>query len=326
MIDDVKKKPRRRRNKEEEEEEVKPAEPEGPSELEKAKAGALSLFEEDERRKESKENRAKSKKVAEIKGSSEDILPPISLLRAEAERPRKRPEPAKEEPVVVDLVEGGEEEAPEAEDSEETPENVIHLKPPIIVKDLAEALGLKPFKVIQDLIAFEVFATPDKSVEPDIAEKICEKHGFVFEKERREKGGGVHKVEEVVEEPAPPEEEKEDEMALRPPIITPASNTASPNRRKPSAVPTGVCHSRLSISGSVMPVMSPVSLAPLNMKDKIAAAIPRQANPAAKVRVSRSLNMSVAKTVPAAVKTPRYSANFATIAAIPQTSSIAIER
>ncbi|MFV1994482.1 MAG: translation initiation factor IF-2 [Verrucomicrobiales bacterium] len=98
--------------------------------------------------------------------------------------------------------------------------NIIHIKPPIIVKDLAEMMGVKPFKLIQDLMELDVFANPSQSVEPDVAAAICEKHGFVFEKEKREKGAGVHKVEEVVEEPPPVEEVKEEELQLRAPIIT----------------------------------------------------------------------------------------------------------
>ena len=38
--------------------------------------------------------------------------------------------------------------------------------------------------------------------------------------ERREKGGGVHKVEQVVVAPPPPVIEKEEELKLRAPIIT----------------------------------------------------------------------------------------------------------
>src|SRR4029079_17476228 len=45
-------------------------------------------------------------------------------------------------------------------------------------------------------------------------------HGFVFEMERREKGGGVHKVGQVVVAPPPPVIEKEEELKVRGPIIT----------------------------------------------------------------------------------------------------------
>src|SRR5439155_15470790 len=58
------------------------------------------------------------------------------------------------------------------------------------------------------------------TVEPDIASNIAESHGFVLEKERREKGGGVHKVEQVVVAPPPPVIKKKEELKLRAPIIT----------------------------------------------------------------------------------------------------------
>src|SRR5947207_3214161 len=48
----------------------------------------------------------------------------------------------------------------------------------------------------------------------------AESDGFVLEKERREKGAGVHKVEQVVVAPPPPVIEKEEELKPRAPIIT----------------------------------------------------------------------------------------------------------
>ena len=69
-------------------------------------------------------------------------------------------------------------------------------------------------------MALNIFANINQTVEPDIATQICQKHGFVFEMERREKGGGVHKVEQVVVAPPPPVIEKEEELKVRGPIIT----------------------------------------------------------------------------------------------------------
>ncbi len=114
----------------------------------------------------------------------------------------KEPEP---EPVLVVEEEG---------------QKIIQLKPPIVVKDLADAIGLKPFKIIQDLMELDVFANQNQSVEPEIVAQICEKHGFVFEREKREKGGGVHKEEEVIAEPEVIEEPEEEKLEYRPPIVT----------------------------------------------------------------------------------------------------------
>ncbi len=160
---------------------------------------ALSLFEEQEKR----EARKGRKKDLEAKPSKVGgILPPISKL-------------------IDDEVQ---EEPPKGDDSGDDIDDakVIHIKPPIILKDLADKMGIKPFNIIRDLMLLDVFASLDSSIEPEVATTICEKHGFVFEKEKREKGGGVHKVEEVFEEPPPPEPESqsEDELPFRPPVVT----------------------------------------------------------------------------------------------------------
>lgn len=110
--------------------------------------------------------------------------------------------------------------APEETASECGDDKVISIKPPIIVKDLADRMGVKVFVLIKDLMVLDIFANPGVSIEPDIAAKVCEKHGFTFEREKREKGAGVHKVEEVIAPPPPPpQEEEEEQIVSRAPII-----------------------------------------------------------------------------------------------------------
>jgi translation initiation factor IF-2 len=116
---------------------------------------------------------------------------------------------AEPEPVEFELNEAG--------------EKIIHLKPPFIVRELAEKMGLRPFKIIADLITLKVFVpNAEKSIEVEIAEKICEKHGFRLEREKREKGAGVHKIEEIISEPVAQvvEEVEKEKLELRAPIIT----------------------------------------------------------------------------------------------------------
>lgn len=100
--------------------------------------------------------------------------------------------------------------------------NVITIKPPIIVSDLADLMALKPFQLMADLIKLEVFVAPHQAIEPDIAEKLCEMHGFKFEREKREKGGGVHKEKKKIREPKAKavEDEDEEKLEYRAPIIT----------------------------------------------------------------------------------------------------------
>ena len=175
----------------------------------------VSLIDEKKPQKRSPDGEGKRKTA---------ILPPISRIRESLRTPTispKPPEPPKRAPVAVPAAPV---EAPAAEaegaGSEEEPKNVIHIKPPIIVRQLATELGLKTHQLIAELMAFNIFANINQTIEPDIASKIAESHGFVLEKEVRLKGGGVHKVEQVVVAPPPPVIEKEEELKPRAPIIT----------------------------------------------------------------------------------------------------------
>jgi translation initiation factor IF-2 len=167
------------------------------------------------------EKKPKAKRVEADGGVKRTFLPPISRLREPAAPPRPvapPPAPAAAEApaVTAESAAAVSADAPEADS-----QKIIHIKPPIIVKDLAAQLGLKPYQLIKELMTdFNIFVNVNQTVEPDIATQICAKHGFVFEMERREKGAGVHKVETVVVAPPPPVIEKEEELKVRGPIIT----------------------------------------------------------------------------------------------------------
>ena len=182
----------------------------------------VSLIEEKKPRKKSDDGELKKKSA---------VLPPISRIRASLEAtaaPPKAVAPAKPEPAPEltlppsEVIDGAAPGSPETvvTEPEAEPQKVIHIKPPIIVKQLATELGLKPHQVIAELMNFNIFANINQTIEPDIASKIAENHGFVLEKERREKGGGVHKVEQVIVAPPPPVIEKKEELKPRGPIIT----------------------------------------------------------------------------------------------------------
>lgn len=183
--------------------------------LDQEKAEALNLFDDQEKKEQAKKDRrAESESApaaAPAPASQSSFLPPISRLLQEEAEPAAAPPPQETPKTEAAEEEGGD-------------PKVIHLKPPIYVKDLAQRMGLKIFQINKDLIEFKIFSKgAETSVEPDVAAKICEKHGFTFEKEKREKGAGVHKVEEKIEEPPPPPppaEEEKNVLELRAPIIT----------------------------------------------------------------------------------------------------------
>jgi translation initiation factor IF-2 len=167
---------------------------------------------------------AKKSQDGEVK-PKRTVLPPISRIRASVEATSKPPpsvhlpppEPPPSEPAeqpVPDIT-------PTPAEVETGPEQkVLLIKPPIVVKHFAAELGLKPHQLIAELMTHNIFANINQTIEPDIAAKIAEKHGFILEKERREKGAGVHKVEQPVVAPPPPVIEKEEELKPRAPIIT----------------------------------------------------------------------------------------------------------
>jgi translation initiation factor IF-2 len=96
---------------------------------------------------------------------------------------------------------------------------LIALKPPIIVRDLAEAMKRKPFQLIADLMSLNVFANVNQSIEEPIARDICAKNGFRFRLERRERGAGLVKAttkKKVVLDA----EDSEEDLQLRAPVVT----------------------------------------------------------------------------------------------------------
>ena len=95
---------------------------------------------------------------------------------------------------------------------------MISLKPPIIVRDLAEQLKKKPFQLIADLMEFRVMANVNQAIDESIASRLCAKYGFRFEVEKRERGGGlVHAPKKAVETDV---DDKPEELKPRAPVVT----------------------------------------------------------------------------------------------------------
>jgi len=174
---------------------------------------SVSLIDRKKPRKKTEDGEVKPKR---------NVLPPISRIRASMEATVAPPKPAApvEASKQTPPSPAPSEVVPPSAEAEVAPQKIILIKPPIVVKQLAAELGLKPHQLIAELMTHNIFANMNQTIEPDIAAKIAENHGFVLEKERREKGAGVHKVEQVVVAPPPPVIEKKEELKPRGPIIT----------------------------------------------------------------------------------------------------------
>jgi translation initiation factor IF-2 len=95
---------------------------------------------------------------------------------------------------------------------------LITLKPPIIVRDLAEQLKKKPFQLIADLMHENVFASVNQAIDEVVAQKLCAKYGFRFELEKRERGAGV--IHAPVKKVELDVDDRPEDLVSRAPVVT----------------------------------------------------------------------------------------------------------
>ena len=95
---------------------------------------------------------------------------------------------------------------------------VLHLKPPIVVRDFAIALGLKPFKLISELNQLVGFAAMNSNIEETVAQKVAEKYGFLLEIKHR---GDVAAQQAAAKEKKvkKPDEDESKHLVTRPPVV-----------------------------------------------------------------------------------------------------------
>jgi translation initiation factor IF-2 len=147
------------------------------------------------------------------------VVVPAPAPKVEAPAPKPvAPVPVPEIPAAAPAVT-----EPVAESVSSGPvdeSKLIHMKPPIPVRELAVKLNLKPFQLIHHLMEMNIFATLTQNLDEEVAKKICTKLGYFLEVDKREKGAGiVHAPVKIVEPPKPVPVENT-ELASRPPIIT----------------------------------------------------------------------------------------------------------
>ena len=93
---------------------------------------------------------------------------------------------------------------------------ILHVKPPIIVRDFAVAIGVKPFRLISELMEMGIFGSLNQAIEEGVALKLAEKHGFLLEVKHR---GDVAPAAPVKEKVKPVEEDESKFLEPRPPVV-----------------------------------------------------------------------------------------------------------
>jgi translation initiation factor IF-2 len=96
---------------------------------------------------------------------------------------------------------------------------ILHLKPPIVVRDFAVALGLKPFKLISELNQLVGFAAMNSTIEESVAQKVAEKYGFVLEIKHRGDVAAQQAAAKEKKEKKPIEEDESKHLVTRPPVV-----------------------------------------------------------------------------------------------------------
>tara|TARA_B100000965_G_scaffold404685_1_gene436211 strand:+ start:1195 stop:3483 length:2289 start_codon:yes stop_codon:yes gene_type:complete len=183
--------------------------------------------------REAKENSAKP----QVSANEASVEPQEAPVAKEA--PKPPPSPSKAAPKVpvrpaaksptpppfpVRPVSASPKESPSQNVSSKTEEaevpasaggKVIQCKPPIVVRDFAGLLDMKPFRLISELMEMGIFASMNQVIEEEVAQQLAERHGFVLEiRHRGESQPEPSKKKEPVKEI--------DESALlepRPPVI-----------------------------------------------------------------------------------------------------------
>jgi translation initiation factor IF-2 len=109
---------------------------------------------------------------------------------------------------------------PPQQDAVIPPDRVIPLRGAVVVKDLAEKLGLRPNRLIADLMQLNILASINQRVEIEIAQKIADKYGFKIEIERAKRSNERKPVlrSEDADDAIP--EDKSEELLPRPPVVT----------------------------------------------------------------------------------------------------------
>ncbi len=158
--------------------------------------------------KETPRELPKPARVQNLKGRDKDAIRPP--MRGPQPQYGQRPDPKLQRPAL----------RPQPQEQAPAPDRVILLRGAVVVKDLAEKLGLRANRLIADLMQLNILASINQRVEIDVAQKIAEKYGFKIDIERAKRSTERKPVlrSEDADDAIP--EDKPEELVPRPPVVT----------------------------------------------------------------------------------------------------------
>jgi translation initiation factor IF-2 len=103
---------------------------------------------------------------------------------------------------------------------EATNERTLTVRGPIMVKELAEMLGLRPNRLIADLMQLNVLASINQRVEIELANRIAGKYGYTVEIERARRSTERKPVLRRNDADDDIPDDRPEDMLPRPPVVT----------------------------------------------------------------------------------------------------------
>ena len=108
--------------------------------------------------------------------------PPAAAPPRAVQPPRPPAPPSPVTKVDSESADADGEDSIESTETEASDElRIVHVKPPIIVRDFAVEIGLKPFKLISELMEMGIFASMNQTIEESTAHTLAERHGCRLE-------------------------------------------------------------------------------------------------------------------------------------------------
>ncbi|MDA0323347.1 MAG: translation initiation factor IF-2 [Verrucomicrobia bacterium] len=142
-----------------------------------------------------------------------DPKPAPAAKKPAAPKPAPRPAPSPQVVIPTDIapLNGGHEEGVSVEGK------TVHTRGPIIVKDLALALKLRPNQLITELMNMNILASINERLDIKITTAICEKHGFTLEYHRRVVDHDAPSTKKLVEQTE--DDDRPEDLQPRPPVV-----------------------------------------------------------------------------------------------------------
>ena len=94
---------------------------------------------------------------------------------------------------------------------------MLVVKPPMVVRDLAEMMGMKPNMLIASLMGMNIFASINQKIEFKVIQALAEKHGFKVELEKKQPKAPPPPAKKEPEVVAVAD--KATDLSLRPPVV-----------------------------------------------------------------------------------------------------------